>query len=69
VLALPQPPFHGDTMRLLDLAVTPVMASLAMAALGAWRAKRGQQIFRIDSFSYGYLFALGMALVRFHFSA
>jgi hypothetical protein len=69
VLVMPQSLIHGDAMRLLNLAVTPVMAGLAMAALGAWRAKRGQQIFRIDRFSYGYLFALSMALVRFHFSA
>jgi hypothetical protein len=69
VLALPQSLVHGESLRLLNLAVTPVMAGLAMAALGAWRAKRGQQIFRIDRFSYGYLFALSMALVRFHFSA
>jgi hypothetical protein len=69
VLALPQSLIHGDTMRLLNLAVTPIMAGLAMAALGAWRSKRGQQILRIDRFSYGYLFALSMAIVRFHFSA
>jgi hypothetical protein len=69
VLVLPQSLVHGETMRLVNLAVTPIMAGLAMAALGAWRTRRGQQIFRIDRFSYGYLFALSLAMVRFYFSA
>jgi len=40
-----------------------------MAILGAWRARRGQQVLRIDRFAYGYLFALSIALVRFYFAA
>ena len=60
---------HGDTLRLANLALTPLLAGLAMASLGAWRSRRGQPTFRIDRFSYGYLFALSMAVVRFHFAA
>lgn len=56
---------HGETWRWLNLIATPVLAGLAMAALGAWRGRRGQRAIRIDRFSYGYLFALCMALVRF----
>lgn len=62
---LPDSLIHGETWRLANLIVTPVMAGLAMAALGAWRSRRGQQTIRIDRFSYGYLFALCMAVVRF----
>ncbi len=39
-----------------------------MVALGARRAKRGEPLLRIDRFSYGYLFALSLALVRFNFA-
>ena len=39
-----------------------------MATIGAWRIRRGQAVWRIDRFAYGYLFALGLALVRFQFT-
>ena len=54
--------------RLVNLALTPFFAGMFMASVGAWRAKRGQETLRIDRFSYGYLFALSLALVRFFFA-
>lgn len=54
--------------RWLNLLLTPVLAGLAMAQIGAWRARRGQRVLRIDRFAYGYLFALGFALIRFTFA-
>jgi hypothetical protein len=39
-----------------------------MCALGAWRARRGGVVLRIDRFAYGYLFALALALIRFWFA-
>lgn len=68
LFVLPEPLVQEETWRLVNLAVTPVLAGLAMAAMGSWRARRGQQTLRIDRFSYGYLFALCMAIVRFHFA-
>ena len=69
LFVLPESLVREETWRLVNLAVTPVLAGLAMAAMGAWRVRRGQQTLRIDRFSYGYLFALCMAIVRFHFTA
>lgn len=69
LFVLPEPLVREETWRLVNLAVTPVLAGLAMAAMGAWRSRRGQQTLRIDRFSYGYLFALCMAIVRFYFAA
>ena len=54
--------------RIANLALTPIIAGALMAAMGAWRAGRGQSVLRIDRFAYGYLFALSMALVRFTFA-
>lgn len=54
--------------RLLNLVVTPVLAGLAMALLGRWRARRGDPVLRIDKFAYGYLFALAVAAVRYAFA-
>jgi hypothetical protein len=55
----------GVAWRWVNLLVTPIAVGLCMSWLGAWRSKRGQEVFRIGRFSYGYLFALSFALVRF----
>jgi hypothetical protein len=49
----------------VNLVATPVLAGLAMSALGALRRRQGKVVLRIDRFSYGFVFALAMALVRF----
>lgn len=54
--------------RVANLLVTPVLAGLLMAALGMARVRRGQAIFRIDRFAYGYVFALALAVVRYRFA-
>jgi hypothetical protein len=56
-------------LRWVNLALTPLSAGACMAAIGQWRANRGQLRLRIDRFSYGYLFALSLALVRFVWAA
>jgi hypothetical protein len=57
----------GETFVLINLLVTPVLAGLAMSAIGRWRTKKGKNIIRLDSFIYGFSFALCMALVRYGF--
>jgi sterol desaturase/sphingolipid hydroxylase (fatty acid hydroxylase superfamily) len=52
-------------LRIANLILTPVVAGLLMDRLGAWREKKDQETIRLDTFSYGFLFALSMALVRF----
>jgi hypothetical protein len=56
-------------LRVANAALSPIAAGLSMAAMGKWRAKRGQDVLRIDKFSYGYLFALSLGLVRFWFAS
>lgn len=52
-------------LRLLNLIVTPLACGFIMAKIGQIRKKRGEGTIRIDTFFYGYLFALAMAIVRF----
>lgn len=66
--ALPALLVQDPTLRLVNLALTPVAVGLAMSLMGAWRARRGDPVLRIDRFAYGYLFALALALVRFWFA-
>lgn len=67
LLVLPNLLVHSHNLQLLNVALTPVAAGLAMMAMGAWRRRRDEEIIRLDKFAYGYLFALAMALVRFNF--
>ncbi len=56
--------------RVMNLFITPVAVGVVVALLGKRRVKRGgQPMLRIDRFSYGYLFALSLGLVRFQFAA
>ena len=65
LLVMPDSFLHTRVTRVLGLVLTPVASGLAMALLGAWRLRRGQQPVAIDRFAYGYLFALVVSLVRF----
>ena len=39
-----------------------------MAAIGSIRERQGKLVIRLESFSYGYVLALGMTLIRFSFT-
>ena len=69
LLVFPDYLMHHKGLRVANTALSPIFAGLSMAAIGKWRAKRGQDVLRIDRFAYGYLFALGFALVRFWFAS
>jgi hypothetical protein len=52
-------------LRLTNVIITPVACGFIMAKLGQIRERRGDRPLRIDTFMYGYLFALAMAIVRY----
>jgi hypothetical protein len=58
----------GQSLRILNLLITPVAVGLLMCIVGTWRLRRGQALLRIDRFAYSYLFALSLAGVRFTFA-
>jgi hypothetical protein len=55
--------------RLFNLIFSPIAAGLCMSGIGRLRARRGQEVQRLDRFWYGYLFALGLSAVRFAWAA
>lgn len=57
-----------EGLRIVNLVVTPLLVGMCMSALGTWRTRRGQTRLRLDSFAYGYLFALSFALIRYWFA-
>jgi len=61
----PHPLVHPSKLHGISLLISPVLTGLVMAYIGrAWR-RRGRTSVRIESFGYGFTFALAMALVRF----
>jgi hypothetical protein len=52
-------------LRVANLILTPLVAGLMMEAIGSWRDRREKELLGLDSFAYGFCFALAMAVVRF----
>jgi hypothetical protein len=61
--------FVPQPWRILNLILTPIAVGGMMSLMGSWRARRGDALVRIDRFTYGYLFALSFALIRFIFAS
>ena len=51
-----------------SLIITPMLCGLTMSGIGWLRARQGSSRIRLDSFAYGFIFAFGMALLRFLFT-
>jgi hypothetical protein len=51
----------------ISLIVSPFITGLIMWQIGLARRRKGEDTVRIESFWYGFTFALGVALVRFFF--
>ena len=56
--------FHG-----ISLFFSPILAGLGMAGVGWLLERSGKRRLRLDSFVYGFVFAMPMALVRFFFTS
>lgn len=60
--------FQVRHFQIMNLIVTPVLVGLLMKLRGRILEKHNKKVIRIDSFWYGYVFALTFALVRFFFA-
>ena len=64
-LQIPQMLVIAQPLRVANLIITPVVCGAFMAWFGKYRERKGAATIRLDTFMYGYLFALSMAAVRF----
>ena len=60
--------FHLSPVPGLSLVASPVITGLLMSWTGLMRRSWGKEPAEIESFSYGFFFALGVALLRFLFA-
>jgi len=65
VAIFPHPLVHPSHFHGVSLLVSPVITGLAMALIGSMVRSRGRKSVPIESFGYGFVFALAMAMVRF----
>jgi hypothetical protein len=68
VFVFPRSFIKSQTLRLLNLIVTPLATGEIMRLIGKLRERRGQTLVGLDRFLYAFAFALAMALVRFTFA-
>ncbi len=71
LLVLPHPlvhPAHPSRFHGISLLISPIITGLVMSSVGAVLRRRGKKVVPVESFGYGFIFALGMALVRFFFA-
>lgn len=55
--------FHG-----ISLLISPIVAGLVLSSVGRILRRWGGKVTPVETFGYGFAFALGMALVRFLFA-
>ncbi len=67
LIVLPRHFIQTEALRWTNLIITPVAAGLVMWWIGRCRIKRHQGAIRLESFWHGFLFALGMGLIRYLF--
>jgi hypothetical protein len=65
VAVIPHPLVHPTRFHGLSLVLSPLIAGLIMSRLGRALRRRNRATIPIETFSYGFVFALAMAIVRF----
>ena len=65
LLVFPNLTIHKLWLQRLNLLASPLFSGLVMSRIGRRRRRRDQHTTRLDTFLYGFIFALAMALVRY----
>ena len=68
LIFFPRAMVRSASLHGISLLVTPLLAGATMSLVGTWRRRRGERLWRLDSFCYAFVFAFGMALVRLLFT-
>ena len=67
ILLLPNLLIKLHWLSIANILFTPIIAGCCMLGLGVFRSKIGNEKILLNTFFYGFCFALAMALVRFFF--
>ena len=69
LLIFPESFIQAEGLKLVNLLGTPIILGFIMLVIGKVRDRKGKETVRIEKFFYGFLFAFGLALVRFLFTS
>jgi hypothetical protein len=64
----PHPLVHTSRFHGISLMLSPAITGFVMSQVGVLLRLKGKRAVRIESFGYGFTFALGLAIIRFFFS-
>jgi hypothetical protein len=67
LLVFPHPIVHPSKIHGISLLVSPIVTGLLMSFIGSTLRRQGKKVVQIESFGYGFAFALGMAVIRYFF--
>jgi hypothetical protein len=71
LVALPHPLIHREhpiRFHGISLIISPIIAGLVLSSVGAVLRRWGKKVTPVETFGYGFAFALGIALIRFFFA-
>lgn len=68
ILIFPHSFIRSSKLHGISLIIIPLLAGLTMSGIGWLRERQGKPVIRLDTFTYGFIFAFGMALVRYLFT-
>ena len=64
-VAFPHSFVHPSRFHGVSVIASPLITGMVMSQLGRFLRNHGKRVMPIESFSYGFVFAIAMALVRF----
>lgn len=65
VRLFPHPFFQPSKFHGVSLVISPPITGMVMSQVGTMLRRKGKQAVRIESFGYGFTFALGVAIICF----
>jgi hypothetical protein len=71
LLILPHPLIHREHptgFHGINLIISPIIAGLVLSLVGGILRSWGKKVTPLETFGFGFAFALGMALIRFFFA-
>ena len=71
ILVLPHPIIHREhptTFHGISLLISPIITGLVLSSIGGILRRLGKKVTPLETFGYGFAFALGMSVMRFLFT-
>lgn len=68
LLLFPHRLLHSSKFHGASLLISPAIAGMMMSWTGSFLRRRDKKVTQLESFGYGFVFAFGIALLRFFFA-